>query len=203
MHPEIVRDYPGACPICGMALEPRTPAVEEGPNVELVDMSRRFWVAAVLAAPVFILAMSDMLPGNLLHFLDMKVANCLQLVLSTPVVWWCGWPFFQRAWISVVQRSPNMFTLIALGVGAAFVYSLAATLVPDSFPDEMRTVHGAVPAYFDTAAVVTVLVLLGQVLEIRARSQTSGAIRKIDTPPTTARVVHPDGKEEDIATRPR
>jgi Cu+-exporting ATPase len=199
MHPEIVRDHPGACPICGMALEPRTMAVEEGPNVELIDMSRRFWVGLALAAPVFILAMSDLLPGNLLHFLDMKVANWLQLVLTTPVVWWCGWPFFQRAWVSVVQRSPNMFTLIGLGVGAAFVYSMAATLAPDLFPEELRMVHGAIPAYFETAAAVTVLVLLGQVLEIRARSQTSGAIRKLlKLAPKTARVVHPDGKEEDV-----
>jgi Cu+-exporting ATPase len=182
-----------------MALEPRTVTAAEGPNPELVDMSRRFWIGLALTVPVFILAMSDLLPGNPLHFLDMRVANWLQLVLTAPVVLWCGWPFFQRAWDSIVHRSPNMFTLIALGVGAAFLYSLAATVAPGLFPEEFRTPHGEVPAYFDTAAVVTVLVLLGQVLEIRARSQTTGAIRKLlGLAPKTARVVHPDGREEDI-----
>jgi Cu+-exporting ATPase len=199
MHPEIVRDEPGNCPICGMALEPRTVAAEEGPNPELVDMTRRFWVAAVLALPVFLVAMSDLLPGQPLHFLDMRLLNWAQLVLATPVVLWCGWPFFQRAWASVVHRSPNMFTLIALGTGAAYFYSLAATVTPWLFPEGFRTAGGAVEVYFDTAAVITALVLLGQVLELRARGQTSGAIRRLlGLAPRTARIVRPDGREEDV-----
>ena len=197
MHPQIVRDRPGSCPICGMALEPRTVTVEEGPNPELVDMSRRFWVGAVLSLPVFLIAMSDMLPGRPLHA-HMGVLNWMQLVLATPVVLWCGWPFFERAWASVVHRSPNMFTLIALGVGAAYLYSLAATAVPWAFPEGFR-MGGGVETYFDTAAVVTVLVLLGQVLELRARGQTSGAIRKLlGLAPKTARVVRADGHEDDV-----
>src|SRR5205085_5592439 len=125
MHPQVVSDRPGSCPICGMALEPRTITPEEGPNPELADMSRRFWVGLVLSLPVFLVAMADMLPGRPLHALDMQLLNWLQLALATPVVLWCGWPFFQRAWQSVVFRSPNMFTLIALGVGAAYLYSIA------------------------------------------------------------------------------
>lgn len=199
MHPQIVRDQPGSCPICGMALEPRTVTVEEGPNPELADMSRRFWVGLVLSTPVFLLAMGDMLPGRPLHFLPMTALNWIQLALATPVVLWCGWPFFQRAWASVVHLSPNMFTLIALGVGAAYLYSLAATAVPWVFPEGFRLASGAIETYFDTAAVVTVLVLLGQVLEIRARSQTSGAIRKLlGLTPRTGRVVRPGGREEDV-----
>jgi len=135
MHPEVVRDAPGACPICGMALEPRTVTVEDGPNAELVDMARRFWVAAVLTLPVFLVAMSDMLPGRPLHVLDVRLLNWVQLLLATPVVLWCGWPFFVRGWASVVNRSPNMFTLIALGVGTAYLYSLVATVVPRVFPE--------------------------------------------------------------------
>jgi Cu+-exporting ATPase len=198
MHPQIVRDQPGSCPICGMALEPRTVTVEEGPNTELSEMSRRFWVGLVLSVPVFLLAMADMLPGRPLHA-HTAVLNWVQLLLATPVVLWCGWPFFQRAWASVKFRSPNMFTLIALGVGAAYLYSLAATLAPWLFPEEFRMAGGAVESYFDTAAVVTVLVLLGQVLELRARSQTSGAIKRLlGLAPKTARVVRGDGREEDI-----
>jgi Cu+-exporting ATPase len=198
MHPQIVRDAPGSCPICGMALEPRTVTVEEGPSPELVDMSRRFWVGVALSVPVFLIAMADMLPGQPLHPY-LATLNWVQLVLATPVVLWCGWPFFERAGASVVHRSPNMFTLIALGVGAAYVYSLAATVVPWLFPEGFRTMGGAVEPYFDTAAVVTVLVLLGQVLELRARGQTSGAIRRLlGLAPRTARVVRPDGREEDI-----
>ncbi len=199
MHPEIVRDEPGNCPICGMALEPRTVAAEEGPSPELVDMTRRFWIAAVLALPVFLVAMSDLLPGQPLHFLDMRLLNWVQFVLATPVVLWCGWPFFERAWASVVHRSPNMFTLIALGTGAAYLYSLAATVAPWLFPEGFRTAGGAVEVYFDTAAVITALVLLGQVLELRARGQTSGAIRRLlGLAPRTARIVRPDGREEDV-----
>ncbi len=198
MHPQIVRDQPGSCPICGMALEPRTVTVEEGPNPELADMSRRFWVGLVLGVPVFLLAMADMLPGRPLHA-HMAILNWVQLLLATPVVLWCGWPFFQRAWASVKFRSPNMFTLIALGVGAAYLYSLAATVAPWLFPEGFRTAAGVVESYFDTAAVVTVLVLLGQVLELRARSQTSGAIKRLlGLAPKTARIVRGDGREEDI-----
>ncbi len=197
MHPEVVSDHPGSCPKCGMALEPRTVTVEEGPNPELVDMSRRFWVGLGLSLPVFLIAMSELLPGRPLHPY-MGALNWVQLVLATPVVLWCGWPFFARAWTSVLNLSPNMFTLIALGVGAAFVYSVTATVAPGWFPEGFQQ-GGAVEPYFDTAAVVTVLVLLGQVLEIRARSQTGGAIRKLlGLAPKTARVVQPDAKEEDV-----
>jgi Cu+-exporting ATPase len=199
MHPQVVSDRPGNCPICGMALEPRTVAAEEAPDPELADMSRRFWVGLVLSVPIFLVAMADMLPGRPLHALGMNALNWLQLALATPVVLWCGWPFFERAWASVVHRSPNMFTLIALGVGAAFLYSLAATVAPGLFPEGFRTAGGAVEPYFDTAAVVTVLVLLGQVLELRARSQTSGAIRRLlGLAPKTARVLRPGGAEEDV-----
>jgi Cu+-exporting ATPase len=197
MHPEVRQNRPGACPKCGMALEPEAVTVEEGPNPELVDMSRRFWVGAALSLPVFLIAMSSMLPGRLLDPY-MVVLNWVQLALATPVVVWCGWPFFERAWASVVHRSPNMFTLIALGVGSAYLYSLAAAVVPSAFPKGFR-MNGGVETYFDTAAVVTVLVLLGQVLELRARGQTSGAIRKLlGLAPKTARVVRGDGREEDV-----
>jgi Cu+-exporting ATPase len=199
MHPQIVRDAPGSCPICGMALEPRTVTLEEGPSPELVDMTRRFWIATVLAFPVFLVAMSDLLPGQPLHFLDMRLLNWVQLALATPVVLWCGWPFFERAWTSVLNRSPNMFTLIALGTGAAYLYSLAATVAPWLFPEGFRMASGAVEVYFDTAAVITALVLLGQVLELRARGQTSGAIRRLlGLAPRTARIVRQDGREEDL-----
>src|SRR5262249_32124564 len=178
MHPQIVQDHPGSCPICGMTLEPRTVTVEEGPNPELTYVSRRFWIGLVLTLPIFVLAMADLIPGNPFHAINPRVLNWVQLVLATPVVFWCGWLFFERAWASVVHRSPNMFTLMALGVGAASLYSLAATLAPGLFPEGFRT-DGAVMPYFDTAAVVTVLVLLGQMLEVRARTQTSGAIRRL------------------------
>jgi Cu+-exporting ATPase len=200
MHPQIVRDEPGSCPICGMALEPRTVTVDEPPNPDLADMSRRFWIGLVLGLPVFLLAMADMIPGaaRFLHP-HMALVNWVQLVLATPVVVWCGAPFFQRAWQSFVHISPNMFTLIALGVGAAYLYSLAATVAPWLFPAGFRTAAGAVEPYFDTAAVVTVLVLLGQVLEIRARSHTSSAIRRLlGLAPKTARVLRSGGSEEDM-----
>jgi Cu+-exporting ATPase len=198
MHPEVLSDHPGSCPKCGMALEPRTVTAEEGPNPELADMSRRLWIGVVLGLPVFLLAMADLLPGQPLHhFFGMQVLNWFQLVLATPVVLWCGWPFFERAWASIVHRSPNMFTLIALGVGSAYLYSLVATLAPGAFPEGFRLGSGAVEPYFDTAAVVTVLVLLGQVLEIRARSRTSGAVRKLlGLAPRTARRVRPDGEAD-------
>jgi Cu+-exporting ATPase len=199
MDPDVVSDRPGSCPKCGMALEPRTISLEEGPNPELVDMSLRFWVGLIPSILLLLLAMSDMLPGQPLRFLDMRMINWVQLILATPVVFWCGWPFFERAWVSVSNRSPNMFTLIALGVGAAYLYSLVATVAPEIFPDGFRMPDGAVATYFETAAVITVLVLLGQVLELRARGQTSSAIRKlIGLAPKTARLVSADGKEEDI-----
>jgi Cu+-exporting ATPase len=198
MHPEIVRDGPGACPICGMALEPMVPTLDEGPNPELIDMTRRFWIAAALGLPVFLLAMGDMLFGmGLGGRVDTRWANWLGLVLATPVVWWAGWPFFERGWASIVNRSPNMFTLIALGVGAAYAYSTAATLVPQIFPVGFQ-MHGVVETYFDTAVVITVLVLLGQVLELRARSRTSAAIKALlGLAPKTARRIRA-GVEEDV-----
>ena len=198
MHPEIVRDAPGACPICGMALEPRTVGLEDGPNPELVDMTRRFRIGALLAAPVFVLAMADMLLGaGLGGRVDLRWTNWIGLVLGTPVVFWAGWPFFARGWASIVNRSPNMFTLIALGVGAAYLYSAVATIAPDLFPAGFR-MHDVVETYFDTAVVITVLVLLGQVLELRARSQTSAAIKALlGLAPKTARRIR-EGVEEDI-----
>jgi Cu+-exporting ATPase len=198
MHPEIVQDGPGACPICGMALEPRLVGLEETPNPELVDMTRRLWLAIALGLPVFLTTMADMiLGGGLMRYLDMRTINWIGLLFGTPVVFWAGWPFFVRAWASIVNRSPNMFTLIAMGVGSAFIYSALGTLVPQWFPDEFRQ-HGAVPTYFDTAVVITALVLLGQVLELRARGRTSSALRQLlGLAPRTARVVR-DGDEVDL-----
>src|SRR5262245_20091407 len=201
MHPEIVRNAPGSCPICGMALEPRTVTLREEKNPELDDMTRRFWVGVVLSVPVLLVAMSDMLPGQPMH----RIANpraliWFQFLLSTPVVLWCGWPFFQRMWTSFVNRSPNMFTLIGMGVGVAYAYSLIATLLPQVFPDSLRGHNGEVGVYFEAAAVITTLVLLGQVLELRARSKTSGAIRALlGLTPKTARVVATNGSEEDVS----
>ena len=189
MDPEIVRDAPGPCPICGMALEPMVITLDAGPNPELVDMTRRCWIAAALAAPVFVLTMADMLMGGRLGMSRVGLVNWVGLILSTPVVFWAGRPFFERAWISFVNRSPNMFTLIALGTGSAYLFSLIATLAPGLFPESLR-MHGAVDTYFDTAAVITVLVLLGQVLELRARDQTGSAIKQLlGLAPKTARVV--------------
>ncbi len=189
MDPEIVRDAPGPCPICGMALEPMVITLDSGPNPELIDMTRRFWIATALAAPVFVLTMVDMLMGGRLFMSSVGLVNWVGLVLSTPVVFWAGRPFFERAWSSFVNRSPNMFTLIALGTGSAYLFSVIATLAPGLFPASLR-MHGAVETYFDTAAVITVLVLLGQVLELRARDQTSSAIKQLlGLAPKTARVV--------------
>ncbi|MBA2305839.1 MAG: YHS domain-containing protein, partial [Acidobacteria bacterium] len=198
MHPEILRDEPGACPICGMALEPRTVGLEETPNHELLDMTRRMWIGVTLGLPVFVLAMGDMVLGmGLGGRVDMRVSNWIGLAMATPVVLWCGWPFFQRGWVSIVSRHANMFTLIALGVGAAYLFSVAATLVPGIFPEGFK-VHGVVETYFDTSVVITVLVLLGQVLELRARGRTSMAIRQLlGMAPKTARVIR-DGQESDI-----
>ena len=189
MHPEIVRDAPGSCPICGMALEPRIISLTDAPNPELTDMTRRFWVATVLGAPVFLITMADMVGGAGLTASLGGIVNGLGLALATPIVFWAGWPFFDRAWASIINRSPNMFTLIAMGVGAAYLYSALGTLVPGVFPEGFR-MHGVVATYFDTAVVITVLVLLGQVLELRARSQTSSAIKQLlHLAPRTARVV--------------
>lgn len=200
MHPQIVRDAPGNCPICGMALEPRTITLAEEENHELKDMRRRFWVSTVLTIPVFAIGMSDLIPGAPLQSLLSPTAVAwIQLVLASPVVLWGGWPFFVRAWQSVVNRSPNMFTLIGLGVGVAYGYSLIATLFPDIFPHAFRGHGGAVPVYFEAAAVITTLVLLGQVLELKARSQTSVAIKALlGLAPKTARRIAPDRSEEDV-----
>ena len=202
MHPQIVRSAPGTCPICGMALEPRTVALGEAANPELVDMTRRFWISAVVTAPLLALGMLDMLPGQLLaSLLSPKTWVWTQLVLAAPVVVWAGWPFFQRGLASVVNRHLNMFTLIALGTGTAFVFSVVATLAPDALPAAFRG-HGGAPAvYFEPAAVITVLVLLGQVLELRARSATSSALRALlGLAPKTARRLETEaGMEADVA----
>jgi len=200
MHPEIVRNAPGTCPICGMALEPRGVAVEEEPNPELVDMTRRFWISTILTAPLAIIAMNDLLPGRPLERLaSFRALGWLELALATPVVLWGGWPFFVRAWQSIMNRSLNMFTLIGLGVAVAYAYSLVGTVAPGLFPRSFRDGAGTVPVYFEAAAVITTLVLLGQVLELRARSQTGAAIRALlGLAPKTARRVHADGAEEDV-----
>jgi Cu+-exporting ATPase len=200
MHPEIVRPEPGSCPICGMALEPRTATLEEEANPELVDMTRRFWIAVVLSAPIAFVAMSDMILGQpVQRMASPRLLNWLQLFLATPVVFWCGWPFFQRGWASIINRSLNMFTLIAIGVGTAYLYSVVATLFPNLFPESFRGHTGEVGVYFDAAAVITTLVLLGQVLELRARSRTSSAIKALlGLAPKTARLLRDDGSEEDI-----
>ncbi len=200
MDPDVVADGPGACPKCGMALEPMAPSAEDVPDPELRSMTLRFWVGLALGAPVVLLAMADMLPGRPLHsLLSMRALAWLQLVLTTPVVLWCGGPFFVRAWQSLLNRSPNMFTLIALGVGAAYVYSVVAVAAPGVFPPGFATMGEFVEPYFETAAAITVLVLLGQVLELRARRQTGEAVRKLlGLTPKTARLVMPGGREEDV-----
>jgi Cu+-exporting ATPase len=197
MHPEIRQIGPGSCPICGMALEPATVTLDEGPNVELIDMTRRFWIAAALAFPVMAFAMSEMVAPAAVHArVNVRTADWLQLALATPVVFWCGWPFFERAWASLVNRTPNMFTLIGMGVGAAYGYSAVATIAPGVFPAGFRT-HGRIEPYYDTAVVITALVLLGQVLEIRARSRTSAALKGLlGLAPSTARRLTPSGDEE-------
>jgi Cu+-exporting ATPase len=200
MHPEIVRSEPGTCPICGMALEPRVPTLEEAENPELRDMTRRFRVGLGLTLPILALMLDEVLPGRPLHrALPAWLITWGQVALATPVVWWAGWPFFERGWASVVHRSPNMFTLIALGTGMAYGYSLVAMLAPDLFPSEMREHGGRIGLYFEAAAVITVLVLLGQVLELRARSRTGQAIRALlGLAPKTARRVETDGRETDV-----
>ena len=200
MHPQILRPGLGSCPICGMALEPRTVIAEEAENPELVSMTRRFWTSVALTIPVLALGMSDLLPGQpLQHFLTMRAMGWIELALATPVVLWAGWPFFERGWASVVNRSLNMFTLIALGTGTAFLYSAVAVLFPQLFPNTFRGAHGEVPVYFEAAAAITTLVLLGQVLELRARSRTSAAIRSLlRLSPKHARLIRGDGTELDV-----
>ena len=200
MHPEIVRTKPGVCPICGMALEPRSAVVEEAENPELVDMSRRFWICVALTVPLLALGMADMLPGHpIASFLAPRVGPWLQFLLATPVVCWGAWPFFQRGWASLVNRNLNMFTLIALGTGTAYAYSVAAVLFPHWFPRNFQTMNGEVPVYFEAAAAITTLVLLGQVLELRARSRTSAAIRSLlQLSPKSARLIRTDGTEIDV-----
>lgn len=198
MHPEIRQPGPGACPICGMALEPVMVTADSRPSHELVDMTRRFWVGLALALPVFVLAMGGHLFGWVPDLISSSVSAWIQLVLATPVVVWAGWPFFVRGWASVRTRSLNMFTLIAMGTGVAWIYSVVATVAPGVFPDAFRNM-GTVDVYFEAAAVITVLVLLGQVLELRAREQTSGAIKALlNLAPKTARRIRSDGADEEI-----
>lgn len=200
MHPEIVRDQPGSCPICGMALEPRTVSLSDEENPELTDMRRRFWISALLTLPVFVLGMSDLIPGQPVQAaISSRVLAWVQLILTTPVVLWGGWPFLVRAWHSIINRSLNMFTLIGLGVSVAYVFSVVATLFPSIFPHSFRGHGDAVPVYFEAAAVITTLVLLGQLLELKARGQTSQAIKALlGLAPNTARRVAADGSEQDV-----
>jgi Cu+-exporting ATPase len=199
MHPQIIRIGPGACPICGMALEPRT-AVGDEENPELASMTHRFRISLALTIPVLILGMSDLIPGEpLQHWLSARAIGWIELLLATPVVLWGGWPFFERGWASIKNRSPNMFTLIALGTGTAYIYSVVAVVFPRIFPASFRGMNGEVPIYFESAAAITTLVLLGQVLELRARSRTSSAIRALlKLSPRSARLVRADGTEIDV-----
>jgi len=198
MHPQIRQIGPGSCPICGMALEPEVATLETGPNPELVDMTRRFWIGLVLTIPVFLLEMGGHLV-DLHSIVAQQTSNWIQLVLATPVVLWAGWPFLERGWKSVITRHLNMFTLIAMGTGVAWIYSVIATVAPGLFPHIFQSHDGSVAVYFEAAAVITVLVLLGQVLELRAREQTGGAIRALlDLAPKTARRVGADGVEENV-----
>ncbi|WP_298747058.1 heavy metal translocating P-type ATPase [uncultured Brevundimonas sp.] len=198
MHPQIRQEGPGSCPICGMALEPETVTAEAPVNHELIDFTRRFWVGLVLTLPVFALEMGGHLTGLMMR-IPGQTSNWIQFALATPVVLWAGWPFFERGWASLRNRSLNMFTLIAIGVGAAWIYSVVAVLAPGLFPEAVRRMDGSAPVYFEAAAVITVLVLIGQILELRAREQTSGAIRALlDLTPKTARRVRDDGTDEDV-----
>ncbi|MGR9052118.1 MAG: copper-transporting P-type ATPase [Gammaproteobacteria bacterium] len=200
MHPEVVRNAPGACPKCGMALEPREPEADDEDSNEFVDMKRRFRIGSVLALPVFIIAMvHDMAPAWISPFIALRPLQWVEFALATPVVWWCGWPFFKKARASLVNRRLNMFTLIALGIGVAWGYSTVAALLPTLFPDTMRDESGAVAVYFESSAVITVLVLLGQVLELQARSRTGAAIKLLlGLAPKTARLVTDNGEEKDV-----
>ena len=201
MHPEIRRTEPGTCPICGMALEPLQPTVDSGPNPELRDMTRRFWVGAILTLPIVILEMGgDVRALNLHHYVSPVVSMWIELALATPVVLWAGWPLLERGWASVRQRSLNMFSLISLGVSVAYLYSLAAMFAPGAFPTAVKGAGGLIPVYFESAAVITVLVLLGQVLELRAREATGGAIRALlNLTPKIARRIRSDGTDEEVS----
>ena len=201
MHPEVLQDRPGSCPKCGMALEPKGEAEQEGENPELADMRRRFWASLVLTLPVFIMAMGDLIPGNpLARLVSKNVLVWIELLLATPVVFWGGWPFLVRGWQSVVSWNLNMFTLIGLGVAVAYLYSLIAAIFPEIFPASFRGKEGTVAVYFEAAAVITTLILLGQVLELKARGQTSSAIKALlGLAPKTARIIRDDGTEEDIS----
>ncbi|MFN2289130.1 MAG: copper-translocating P-type ATPase [Chromatocurvus sp.] len=199
MHPEIRQQGPGDCPICGMGLEPEEVSLDEGPSEELRDMTRRFWIGLILTLPVFVLEMGGHLFG-IDSIVSPQMSNWIQLSLATPVVLWCGWPFFVRGWKSILSRNLNMFTLIAIGTGVSLIYSLIATFAPQVFPDAFRQEDGSVAVYFEAAAVIVVLVLLGQVLELRAREKTTGAIRALlDLAPATARKVDDEGGESDLA----
>src|SRR5262249_21983346 len=199
MPPQIRQPGPGVCPICGMALEPELVSAESAPNPELVDMTRRFWVALALSLPVVVLEMGGHL-FDLHRLIGQTASNWLQLLFATPVVLWAGWPFFVRGWRSLVTRNLNMFTLIAMGTGVAWLYSAVAVLLPEVVPPAFRGPDGAVAVYFEAAAVITVLVLLGQVLELKARERTSGAIRALlDLAPKTARRLTPDGRDEEVS----
>ena len=199
MHPEIRQAGPGSCPICGMALEPVAASAESAPNAELIDMTRRFWIGLAIAVPVVVLEMTAHV-FDLQVFVPARVSAWLQLVLATPVVLWTGWPFFQRGALSLVRRSLNMFTLIAIGTGAAWLYSVVATVAPELFPLSFRDMHGSVPVYFEAASVIVVLVLLGQVLELRARETTSGALKALlGLAPRTALRVGADGSEAEVS----
>ena len=200
MHPEVVQDHPGSCPKCGMALEPRTVTVDEGENEELIDMRRRLRVSAVLTVPLLVIAMGEMIPGvSFAGLASARTLDLVELALATPVVLWGAWPFFVRGWRSVVSWNLNMFTLIGLGTAVAYVYSVVAALFPEVFPGSFRDAHGQVAVYFEAAAVITTLVLLGQVLELNARSRTNNAIRALlDLAPETARRIAADGTEEDV-----
>lgn len=200
MHPEVISDKPDSCPKCGMALEPMgIPAGDAGPNPELVDFTRRFQISAALALPVFVIAMGPMVGLPVRDWIGEPTATWIEMLLAAPVVLWAAIPFFHRGWMSLVHRSPNMWTLIAVGVGTAFLYSVAATLAPGLFPDEFRSHHGAVPVYFEASAVIVALVFLGQVLELKARERTGSAIRALlDLAPKTARRLAPDGAEADV-----
>ena len=198
MHPEIRQDGPGACPICGMALEPEIATADAGPSAELVDMTRRLWIGLALTMPVLVLEMGGHLFPALHHLVSERFSTWIQLALATPVVLWGGWPFLERGWMSLKTRNLNMFTLIAMGTGVAWGYSMVATLAPRIFPAAFRE-GGTVAVYFEAAAVITVLVLLGQVLELRARERTSGAIKALlNLAPKTARRIAPDGQEEEV-----
>lgn len=201
MHPEVTQDGPGECPICGMALEPTVAAAEEGENKELTSMTRRFWACLVLTLPIFVVAMSDVIPGQPLQkAISQRVLIWIEFILAIPVVLWGAWPFFVRGWRSIIRRSLNMFTLIGLGVSVAFIYSVVAALAPQIFPESLQNENGLVAVYFEAAAVITTLVLLGQVLELRARSRTNKAIKSLlNLAPKKARLVKDNGQEVEIS----